>query len=177
MHRSLLAAWARVIAGRERIIARVTGHPHESREHRPGPAAWSINEIVEHLSLVDGGVGSALAKEPSPERPRIVPPGRWWRFRLLRGALFVGLRIRAPVDTILPRGGTSWQEIVTHWAGGHARLGEWLEEVPAKFLRDPRFRHPIVGWLTVHQALLFMGDHQLHHLNQIKRVERALGLR
>lgn len=174
MHRSLAAAWARVIAGRERIVAQVAGYPREFRERRPGPAAWSINEIVEHLTLVDGGVGSALAKEPSPERPRIVPPGRWWRFRALRGALFIGLRIRAPVDAILPRGEISWEEIVTRWAGGHARLEGWLANVPTEILRDPRFRHPIVGWLTIRQALFFMGDHQLHHLNQIQRVERAL---
>lgn len=177
MHRSLVAAWARVIAGRERILARVAAHPSAIRERRPGPAAWSLNEIVEHLSLVDGGVGSALAKEPSPERPRVVPPGQWWRFPALRGALFVGLRIRAPVDTILPRGETPWEGIVAGWANGHAGLGRWLEEVPARILRDPRFRHPIVGWLTVRQALLFMSDHQLHHLAQIARVERGLASR
>lgn len=174
MHGSLVAPWARVIAGRERILARILGHPEEFREARPRPSTWSLVDIVEHLSLVDGGIGSALAKDPSPDRPRIVPPGRWWRFPALRGALAVGVRIRAPVDAILPRRDTPWQELVARWTGGHGALEQWLGRVPTGILSAPRFKHPIVGWLTVRQALLFMGDHHRHHLRQIGRVERSL---
>ena len=115
---------------------------------------------------------SALAKEPAPDRPRVVAPGRWYRMPALRVALLTGFRIKAPVDTILPRGDTSWDELGTRWAAGRARLLEWLEGAPPTILEAPRFRHPIIGWLTVEQALTFAGDHLEHHRMQIDRLER-----
>ncbi|HET7042370.1 MAG TPA: DinB family protein [Gemmatimonadales bacterium] len=158
-----------------RMLERVGGHPPERRERRPEEAGWSMSDVVEHLVLAEAGMAAALAKEPSPERPRVLAP--WYRFLGLRLALVADFRIRAPVESILPRREMSWGDLVGRWEAERTRLGSWLEEVdPAKHA-SPRFKHPITGWMTVPQALTFAGDHLHHHLMQIGRIERRLGVR
>ena len=174
MDRVLERGWSRLVAGKQEVIARVDRCPPEVRDRRPRADLWSMCDVVEHLVLSEGGMASALAKAPSPDRPRVVASGRWYRWPALRVALLGGLRFKAPVESILPRRELSWTELLGRWEKIRLDLGQWLEEAPAEVLGDPRFRHPIVGWLTVGQAVTFAGDHLEHHLAQIGRIARRV---
>ena len=110
---------------------------------------------------------------PSPGRPRLVARGRWLRFLGLRLALKGRVRIKAPVEAVLPTGELPWYALLSRWEEQRRGLEEWLLSVDPGLLQDPRFRHPIVGWLTVPQALTFTADHLEHHYPQIERFERA----
>lgn len=174
MDRSLAGPWARLLTEKERVLARVAGFTPEARDARPDPARWSVADVVEHLVLVETGMRTALAKDPVPERPRAFPPGHWWRYPALRGALLLGIRIRAPVDVILPRRETSWNVLLERWEEERRLLEEWLHRAPQGILPDPRFRHPLAGWLSVREAMVFAGDHIKHHRAQIGRIDRLL---
>ena len=99
--------------------------------------------------------------------------GRWLRFLGLRLALKGRVRIKAPVEAVLPTGELPWYALLSRWEEQRRGLEEWLLSVDPGLLQDPRFRHPIVGWLTVPQALTFTADHLEHHYPQIERFERA----
>jgi hypothetical protein len=172
MERRLIGPWQRMVAGRTALLERVGRHPSAVREERPASGGWSRAEIVEHLVRSEGGMVSALAKAPSPDRPRVFPRGQGLRFLLLRAALKGGVRIKAPVEGILPTGELPWHALLSRWEAQRRALEEWLLGADPRILKDPRFRHPIVGWLTVPQALTFGADHLEHHLAQVGRLER-----
>src|SRR5437868_12941320 len=164
-----------MVTGKATLLERVGRHPPEIREERPKEGGWSRAEIVEHLVRSEGGMVTALAKPPSPDRPRSFPRGQGLRFLGLRAALRMGIRIKAPVESLLPTGELSWHAILSRWEEQRRAMEEWLLGVDPGILHDPRFRHPIVGWLTVPQALIFAADHIGHHLQQLGRLERSGG--
>ncbi len=173
MERHLVGPWQRLVAGKAQLLGWVGRHSAEARAERPHTGGWSLAEVVEHLVLVESGVASALAKAPSPERPRVVAPGQWFRFVGLRVALKSRVRIKAPVESVLPTGELPWHALLSRWEEQRRGLEHWLLSADPGILRDPRFRHPIVGWLTVPQALTFAADHLEHHYPQIERFGRA----
>jgi hypothetical protein len=130
--------------------------------------------VVEHLVLVEAGMQTALAKEPIPSRPRVVKPGFFLRWLGLRFALKVGVRIRAPVDAILPTRQLPWHALLARWEEQRRGFEEWLRASDPAIHQTPRFKHPIIGWLNVPGAVTFAADHLEHHLQQIGRIERAL---
>jgi hypothetical protein len=173
MHRVLVGPWGRLVAGKEKLLGRISRIDPALHQRRPGPDRWSILEVLEHVIIVETGIATALARDPSPERPRRFS-GRWWRYPALRVVLAVGMRIRLPVESIAPTGKAGWRELQLRWSEGRERFRLWLEEIDPAILGAPRFKHPIGGWLDVPQGVTFAGDHLSHHLPQVERVLTAI---
>jgi len=174
MDRRLAGPWSRIQERRDRMLARVGALPEARRERRPTPTSWSLLDVVEHCVLVEEGITTALAKEPSPDRPRRLGEGRkypWWFVRLV---LIADVRIKAPVEAILPRRESTFAELTARWERQRLALGAWLESQPDAVLAAPRFRHPLAGWLNVPAAITFIADHLGHHLSQLRRIEAQL---
>ena len=162
------------MAGKEQVIARVAKREPEVREWRPGRDQWSLADVVEHLELVESHLLTALDKEPDPARPR-----RWSRWRRLRwlglrGALKLGVRIEAPTEIVLPTRQLQWHALLARWDQQRRALEEWLRASDPAIHPRPRFKHPIVGWLNVPEAITFAADHLFHHMAQIERLDEAL---
>jgi hypothetical protein len=157
------------------MVARLSAAAIERRERRPLPGAWAMIDVLEHCLLVEEGVTTALAKAPSPEKPRALGTGGRYPWWLIRVALLTGVRIKAPVDAILPRRAGPLEELLARWDRQRSTLLAWLEAQPAEVVSAPRFRHPLGGWLDVPRTLTFVGDHLGHHLRQLDRIDRALG--
>ena len=173
MERHLVGPWERLRRGREQVLERVGGREPAVRQWSPGPARWSLADVVEHLVLVEGHLHTALAREPTPARPRVVPRGRILRWFGLRFAMKAGLRIRAPVESILPTRELPWHALLARWEEQRRTWEEWLRASDPAIHGTPRFKHPIVGWLNVPQSLTFAADHLGHHLEQVGRIEVA----
>ena len=173
MERHLVGPWQRLVAGKERVLGRAGEVEPERRGARPPAGGWSPADVIEHLVLAEGGMASALAKAPSPAKPRKVAPGRWSRFLLLRLALKGGFRFKAPTEAILPTRELPWHALLSRWEEQRRGLEEWLLSVDPRILDHPRFKHPIIGWLSVPQALTFAADHLDHHVAQIDRLSRG----
>lgn len=174
MDRHLLRPWERLVRGKEQVLAHVAKREPELREWRARPDQWSMADVVEHLELVEKHMLSALAKEPDAARPR-----RWSRWRRLRWlglrfALKTGIRIKAPVEIILPTRELPWHALLARWEDQRRAFEEWLRASDPAIHRRPRFRHPIAGWLDVPEAVTFAADHLEHHLQQLGRIELAL---
>ena len=174
MERHLVRPWERLVAGKDQVIARVAKREPEVREWRPGADQWSLADVVEHLELVEKHLLSALAKDPDPAKPRRWSRWRRLRWLRLRGALKFGVRITAPTEIILPTRQLQWHALLARWEAQRRAFEEWLRASDPRIHRRPRFRHPIVGWLDVPEAVTFAADHLDHHLVQIGRIELAL---
>lgn len=170
----LTKQWDRMEERKARMVARVGGASTERRERRPTPTSWALVDVLEHCVLVEEGVTTALATDPIPEKPRQLGKGGkapWWVIRLV---LIANVRIKAPVERILPKRETTFPDLTARWERQRSTLQGWLEAQPTGVLSAPRFRHPLAGWLDVPQALTFISDHLIHHLAQLDRIERRL---
>jgi hypothetical protein len=170
----LVQQWERMRDRRERMIAHVTGASAERRERRPTPTSWALVDVLEHCLLVEEGVTTALATDPVPDKPRQLGKGGkapWW---VVRFVLIANIRIKAPVERILPKRESTLHDLTERWQRQRSTLEAWLEAQPGTVISAPRFRHPLAGWLDVPQALTFVADHLGHHLAQLARIERTL---
>jgi hypothetical protein len=177
VEQSLLVAWGRLERSKGELLGRVAVWSPPNREWRPSPASWSLAEVVEHCYLVEMGIRTALAKDPTPGKPRVMKRGQWLRWGVMRAVLLLGIKYRAPVDVILPRRDVGWEDLQSRWEVERGKLKEWLERSDPAIHPDPRFRHPLAGWLTVPQTVTFVADHLDHHLQQLGRIERLLARR
>lgn len=171
----LTKQWDRMAARKERMVAHVTAASAERRERRPTPTGWALVDVLEHCILVEEGVTTALATAPVPDKPRRLGKGGkapWWVIRLV---LIANVRIKAPVERILPRRESTFPELTARWERQRSTLQDWLGALPTEVIAAPRFRHPLAGWLDVPQALTFVADHLKHHLAQLDRIEEKLG--
>ena|GEM_PF-4880661 len=170
----LAKQWERMVSRKERMVAHVAAASAERRERRPTPTSWALVDVLEHCILVEEGVTTALATEPVPDKPRQLGKGGkapWW---VIRFVLIANVRIKAPVERILPKRESSFPDLTTRWDRQRSTLQGWLEAQPAAVISAPRFRHPLAGWLDVPRALTFVSDHLQHHLAQLLRIDRQL---
>src|SRR5438045_280462 len=64
---------------RQRIVTRVAGLDVQQQNFRPAQSAWSVAEIVEHLSIIEGNMVRLVSKlltkiESEAAAPRPMPP-------------------------------------------------------------------------------------------------------
>ena len=158
---------------REALLREFESLTREQLAFQPGPEAWSIEQVIEHLLLVEGGIVERVTTRP----PRAV------RFRVRDrigyAAVWVvlnyGFRIKAPIQSVLPRNGITLAAAAEQWRLMLRLLSAHIETVRDEDLRLTVFKHPIGGPMTLAEALLFIKRHFDHHLRQIARIRNSPG--
>jgi hypothetical protein len=163
---------------RARLVAAVEGLSEEQQTFSPAPGRWSVAELVEHLSIVEGNVvgllgkllgkaeesGAAAAKaadlfadpvsiEEFVERSRVA-------------------KYEAP-ERIRPTG-LPLADSLARLKESRAALHALRPRVERADGRSLRFPHPAWGPLDLYQWLLFVGAHEDRHLAQIEALKQAM---
>src|SRR5215211_1363491 len=131
---------------RQAVLAAVSDIPEPRRGLRPDASTWSVAEVLEHLHFVESGIA-----------------------RLLRKSIQKGREAGAPAEQDL----TSAQALVALDESRQQLLhaigtGEGLA------LTGMVYPHPLVGMLNLYQWILFVGQHEGRHSEQIRDIGRAL---
>jgi len=162
----------RLAQSRDRALAFVEATDGPRRGLRPGEGQWSMLQVIEHLVLAEEGTLRVLRQGPGP-RPRVT-----FRSRLALRAIEVlfglGARVRVPSQSLAPSGADALDTLRSRWSGAREGIAAVVRGLDADGLRQPRFRHPVAGWLTVGQGLDFLERHIRHHERQLHRIRRAL---
>ena len=164
---------ARLEQRREALLKELGSLAEKQLTFQPMPGAWSIQQVVEHLLLVEGGIVERVTtRPPRAVRPRV-------RDRFGYAAVWVvlryGFRIKAPIEGVMPRKGITLSEASERWRMMLRSLTQHLETVRDDDLRLTVFKHPIGGPMTLAEALLFITRHFDHHLRQIARIRNSTG--
>ncbi len=176
--RSVPEIYEHIDRTRARLIASVEGLGEERQKFSPAPDRWSVAELVEHLSIVEGNVVRLLEKLlGEAEEPDAGPGAAPAPFAdPVSIEEFVersrGVKIEAP-ERIRPTGlplADSLARLKDSRAALHA-LRPRLEGVDGHALRFP---HPAWGPLNLYQWLLFVGAHEDRHLAQIEALKQAM---
>jgi hypothetical protein len=163
---------------RAALRAAVESVPASKREQKPAPDRWSVAEVLEHLSIVDGRIGAMFAKSADGARAA---------GRMASGAAGPVLSL-LDTERLLDR--------TTRLVSGEASLPQsgmdaataWrcLEDARASFrdaiiaaddvaLDEVVQPHPRLGSLNMYQWVLFAGGHEGRHAGQIREIAAALG--
>ncbi len=166
---------------RGRLLASVENLDAGQENFRTAPDCWSIAEILEHLSLVEGQVARLfhvmLAKAEAAGATRAEGEARK-PFAPVSIEDFVAplrtQKIQAP-ETACPSGELSLADSLTRLGESRAvfhGLRERLEQVDGSAVRYP---HPAAGPIDIYQWLLFIGSHEERHLRQIEALKQSPG--
>jgi uncharacterized damage-inducible protein DinB len=148
----------------------------DEQTFRPAPGRWSVAEIVEHLSVVEGNVarlvGSLLRKAEDAGRGRA------------SGAAFAPVSIAEFVEQTraqklnAPEGarpaGLPLAESLSRLRDSRAALHALRPQVERADGTALRFPHPVWGPINLYQWLLFIGAHESRHLAQINALKETM---
>ena len=158
---------------RAHLRAAVDDSPDDRRDTRVHPERWSVAEILEHLSIVEGRIAELLAREIAAGRAEGLGPERDTSsvMTLLDVERIAGLERRLTASAANQPGAgldtkRAWAALETSRAALRAALldGDGLA------LADRKQPHPFIGPLNLYQWALFVGAHETRHARQIREL-------
>jgi hypothetical protein len=159
---------------RGRIYERVGDLSGEQEELRASADAWSVCEIVEHLSIIEAQLSKMLemmlAKAEAEARQdgarahqQPMEPFTLDQFieRSTRE------KYQAP-EIVRPSGGVPISKALESLRESRAGLRRLQPRMEATDLSGALYPHPVFGPLNLYQWLAFIGLHEARHLRQIE---------
>lgn len=166
--------FARLETRRAALATDLRALTREQTEHRATATGWTIPEVIDHLTRVDGAVLHA-AQKPGVKRTGWK---RNRRARLILWAVFgLGIRIQVPrpVQHVQPERGVTLDDSLRKWSDVRSGWREFLGTLAPEQLDHMANRHPIAGPFAYREVLTFLERHQEHHRKQIERIRRSPG--
>ncbi len=170
MHPHLAEVFALLDESRAALRAAAATVDPEMRARRPGPDRWSVNEILEHLALVerafDVTVGEAIAKARAAgltnERDPRVPLSDD-----LRTVIRDRTERRHAPRTVIPTGtldeAAAWADV----EDARQRFRETVSRADGLALGSVTADHRRWGALTMYQWIEALATHEARHAEQI----------
>lgn len=160
------------------LLEAVAAVPESGRDARLDPESWSIAEVLEHLYRVERGIARLLEHTIKGGRDAGVPPERESGSLLNRLDGYHLLRrdqyMRAP-EQVAPRGEYTAKEGLTALALSRESLLKAIRSGNGLALAELTFEHPLLGSLDLYQWILFLGQHEARHAQQIAEIGSRSG--
>jgi uncharacterized damage-inducible protein DinB len=174
MQAALEQAFQKMEHWRSIMQALVASHSPEAQRFRPGIGEWSMLQVMKHLIIAETGILNAIKK--SLQRPQLQDNGFMQKasYLLTQTILRLPVKIKAPVQALIPNEETDYDKVVAEWDLLRAEWRDMLESFPPELLNKNIFRHPVAGFFSIHQSIDFCCYHIKHHLQQIDRITEAL---
>ncbi|HKQ74456.1 MAG TPA: DinB family protein [Blastocatellia bacterium] len=159
-----------------RFIAAVSDLTEAQANFRPDENQWTIEEIVEHVSIVNEGflrLTHKLLKEAelAPQPPKA-------DLNLGHTSLDENGRQRGPFpapDRVRPKGGVSVEDSLAKMRVALAGFAEIQSRLEAVDLSEQVFPHPALGPFNAYQWMVLLGEHENRHRGQIDRLKATDG--
>jgi uncharacterized damage-inducible protein DinB len=170
------ARFDRLESSRRTLLESLAGLPDEAVRRPPAVGAWSIVQVVGHLTLAEEATLAYLRKKMQAPPSAIAPAGAmsWVRMVAVAALLRSPLRRKAPGPTADPPAAVSLAEARARWDRVRAEWAAFLDAFPPDLLGRAVFRHPFAGRMSIAHTLGFMQEHQRHHARQIARLRAGL---
>ena len=172
MHARLAETMDYVEDKRKELLRSFASVPEDRLSRRAAPDAWSVAEIVDHLSIVEAGIARLIAKRAARARETGLGEEKSTEsvmasFDQQRAALD-GTLIEAPT-TVRPRANVDFSEALKGLESSREALRVAVQGASGLSLGDIKHPHPLLGELDLYQWLIFIGQHEVRHRKQIER--------
>ena len=162
---------------RGRLLRAVEGLSDERQGFRPAPERWSVAQLCEHLSIVEGNVAGLLDKVLSKAEASASARAEGAAFAPVSIGEFVersrGVKLEAP-ESVRPGDAPVLSDALDALARSRAALHALRPRLERADGHALRFPHPTWGPLNLYQWLLFVGAHESRHLAQIEALKESM---
>ena len=152
--------------------------PESDRAKRPGEGRWSVNEILEHLSMVERRFTGLLAMRIQEAKQTGLGAEQHARTPIppeLKKRLEDRANRRNAPDAVRPSGTLDFRNAWQAVEGARAELSELLCRNDGLALSTVMHQHPVFGTLNVYQFAELIANHERRHAKQIADTNRAPG--
>lgn len=174
MQPGLHNSWKKLEAQKKHFEDSINGESLLQLEFKPAPGSWSMLQVLEHIVTTEKMSSQFLVNKALLKSRKA--GGKWHVGR----ALFLSLMLKSPlkfkvpkIKGINPNGELTKETLFLEWDAGRQELYAFLEKFPEDKLDDLIFRHPVVGWLTIKETIVFFADHINHHQQQLVRIRKS----
>lgn len=151
--------------------------PAAQRQRQPGPDRWSVAQVLQHLMLIETGIGKLVAKLVNKAKADGLGPEIETSSILnTNEAAKIGdrtTRVTAP-EFVRPQSGV---DAVSAWSA----LEQTREILRAAVIAGDGlalsqliYPHPVLGPINLYQWILFVGSHEARHTTQIREIADEL---
>ena len=147
------------------------------RDRRVDAETWSAAEVLEHLHVVESGIARLLTR--SLERAKaagLAPENEVGSVLASLDSLRLNDRSRrmsAP-ELVMPRGELTAAQGMVALTESRRALISALQEADGLALGQVTRVHPTIGPLNLYQWVLFVGQHEARHADQLQDLARRL---
>jgi DinB family protein len=177
MHPHITGVFKQLDDARSQLRAAVDAVPSHLRDRRPGADRWSVNEILEHLSLVEQRFTGLIAMRIAEARVAGVGPEEDTRDLFpagLRQMFADRANRRVAPEAVHPKGGL---DEVAAWAAverARALMRDTVSAADGLALSRVAHTHPVFGTLNVYQLVELIASHEVRHSKQIAGIAEEL---
>lgn len=178
MHPRLSEITRYVDTQRSAVLAAAEPLPPARWTERPAADRWSVSEVMEHLHRVERGTARLIGLRAAEARAAGHPVEEEESSLLhcLDGARLTDRSrpITAP-ERVAPAGGWSRTAALEALASSRAELHAAIGAADGLALQSLRHEHPRLGDIDMYQWILFIGQHEARHAEQLHEIVRSLG--
>jgi hypothetical protein len=163
-------------AVRERLAGVLATVSPAEATAQPDRDTWNIQQIVEHLTMVEFGTARICTKLlVEAKRDGKLSDGRVELSALFaeRTAEMADLRVEAP-DRVYPTGTVTILESFKRMDANAKLFDEMRHDLERYDLSMHKFPHPYFGDITAAEWLAILGGHELRHAKQIETLLEKL---
>ncbi len=157
---------------RSELHACISAMSEQQRSAPPVGNVWSVAQNLEHLSLIEAGIGrliSSLMKQALATGAHETETSTVLSSVGIRNSERLSQPLPAP-DAMLPKEGITVDEALARLSVSRARLLTVLPSASGLPLATVNAPHPFLGELNGYQWILLIAEHERRHTRQIEDI-------
>ena len=133
---------------------------------------WTIQQLVEHLSMVDSGISRICSKLLEEAKASGKPSDGTIKLSAEfneKAAVVDNVKIEAP-ERVQPTGNVTIAEALDKMNANRPVIDALRSDLEKYDLSEPKFPHPYFGEITVAEWMVVAVGHEQRHTKQIERL-------
>ena len=137
---------------------------------------WSIIQVLSHLNSAETASLKYMQKKiGAGDKMQNSGLGNAFRMWFSNMAQKSSLKWKAPSYISNPDS-YEYDEIKSKWAATRQSIQQFVDEYPEQWLNKLVYKHPLAGRQNLESAVDSFIYHQIHHIHQINRIKKQLGV-
>lgn len=169
----------RISHNREKLLQSVSGLSDAQLNHKAEETAWSVSDVLNHVSLVDEANAKLTSNMLKRARANNLPPDPSPEASVIHSmddifAQMNAAKFQAP-EFVAPHSHSPVDESLARLKASRERMLANVQQLDGYDLSELTYPHPFAGPLNTYQWVLMAGAHESRHAEQINRMKSQPG--